>query len=266
MKLEELLDFFWNDYISITPIAKSIHQLLEERGETIYNDHVAFRTLAVPGIGLEAFSSFFKEFGYEVKGQYDFEIKKLNAIHLENIENPKMPKIFISELRYRELSDSSVSLIEREISKIRGISLADLISKKDVFNISSSEYESLLKESEYAAWLCALGFRANHFTVLVNELKSFKNLEELNALLQRNHVPLNTSGGLIKGSPNVYLEQSSTMASRVKVNFSDKELLVPTCYYEFALRYSMSNGELYQGFVTDSADKIFESTNHELDK
>ena len=37
--------------------------------------------------------------------------------------------------------------------------------------------------------------------------------------------------------------------------------IVPSCYYEFAKRYSDSTGQIYQGFVTASADKIFESTN-----
>jgi len=36
---------------------------------------------------------------------------------------------------------------------------------------------------------------------------------------------------------------------------------VPSCYYEFAKRYADKSGEIYQGFVTTSADKIFESTN-----
>jgi hypothetical protein len=36
---------------------------------------------------------------------------------------------------------------------------------------------------------------------------------------------------------------------------------VPACYYEFARRYPIANGELYQGFIAASADKIFESTN-----
>ncbi len=72
---------------------------------------------------------------------------------------------------------------------------------------------------------------------------------------------LNTSGGEIKGSPEVLLEQSSTLADDAKVQFSDGEFAVPSCFYEFALRYLQPNGEIYTGFVAASADKIFESTN-----
>ena len=57
------------------------------------------------------------------------------------------------------------------------------------------------------------------------------------------------------------LEQSSTLADKVAVNFSDKTVKIPSCFYEFAKRYPLNNGQLYTGFVAASADKIFESTN-----
>lgn len=258
MNIAELLDYFWNDYISITPMAKEIHTLLESHGEEIVNDHIAFRTFESRSIGMESFEVFFRQYGYERRGEYDFELKKLNAIHLENKIDPELPKIFISELRYKELSEEAIQIIERELVSIENRPLNELLFTKSTFSISSEEYIAICKQSEYAAWLLAMGFRANHFTVFVNKLKNFNNIKEINDLLIKEEIPLNISGGMIKGSPNVYLEQSSTMASKQEIQFSDKALLIPTCYYEFALRYELSNGKLYSGFVTDSADKIFE--------
>ncbi len=72
---------------------------------------------------------------------------------------------------------------------------------------------------------------------------------------------LNTIGGEIKGGESVFLAQSSTMADKITLAFSDTSLTIPSCFYEFAQRYAMPDGELYQGFVEASADKIFESTN-----
>ncbi len=57
------------------------------------------------------------------------------------------------------------------------------------------------------------------------------------------------------------LEQSSTLADEAVAEFTDGDQLIPSCFYEFALRYAMPNGKLYTGFVAASADKIFESTN-----
>ena len=81
-------------------------------------------------------------------------------------------------------------------------------------------------------------------------------------MLKQNGFKLNKSGGEVKGSPDKFLEQSSTMAGLVKVAFDDKEMNIPGCYYEFAKRYNLSDGNLYQGFVETSADKIFESTHN----
>ncbi|HEU4612134.1 MAG TPA: hypothetical protein VFS15_08655, partial [Kofleriaceae bacterium] len=71
---------------------------------------------------------------------------------------------------------------------------------------------------------------------------------------------LNEAGGTIKGTPAERLEQSSTRADSIELEFSDATMRVPSCYYEFARRYPLPGGELFHGFVPASADKIFEST------
>ena len=82
----------------------------------------------------------------------------------------------------------------------------------------------------------------------------------MNEALKNAGFRLNSSGGEIKGSPAVYLEQSSTMADHMPVRFSDMEKVIPSCFYEFAKRYEVAPNKLYTGFVAASADKIFEST------
>ena len=59
------------------------------------------------------------------------------------------------------------------------------------------------------------------------------------------------------------LEQSSTMANRIEWEFDGGvRQTIPSCYYEFARRYAdPATGQLYEGFIAKSADKIFESTN-----
>jgi hypothetical protein len=137
----------------------------------------------------------------------------------------------------------------------------DLATSGRPWNISIADYQTLKAQSEYASWLSAYGFRVNHFTVLINALKNYKHISEVNAALKKAGHQLKTSGGEIKGNPGEFLEQSSTIAYNSKVPFTDGELTIPACYYEFAYRYPMSDGELYSGFVAKSADKIFESTN-----
>lgn len=128
------------------------------------------------------------------------------------------------------------------------------------WDLDYGTYRQLLEESEYAAWLAAWGYRANHFTVSVNHLQNFQTVTDVNQLLKDNGFTVNVSGGEVKGSPEDLLEQSSTMADRVPAQFSDRETTIPSCFYDFALRYKKPDRSLYNGFVAASADKIFEST------
>ncbi|MBT0586110.1 DUF1338 domain-containing protein [Alteromonas oceanisediminis] len=260
--VESLFDALWQDYIAITPSAHSVHQLLATDDEDIINDHVAFRTFNHAKINLDKLAAHFLALGYEAKGDYDFESKKLTAKHFEH-PNTQYPKVFISELRVHELSDTAIDIIDRLVASIDedAATRTDFLYSGTHWRVSAEDYRILLSESEYAAWMAAWGFRANHFTVSVNQLQSGLSLAQVNQKLKDNGFKLNTSGGEIKGGEDVFLAQSSTMADRQRVEFSDETLEIPSCFYEFAQRYTLPNGKLYQGFVAASADKIFESTN-----
>lgn len=260
--IDELLAALWADYVATTPQAERIHRLLEGRGETVRNDHIALRTYGLPGIGITALARPFEALGWvRQPGRYDFSDKKLVASYWQH-PDPLLPKVFISELRVAELSAAAHIIIERLAAQLpAGFGeRPDLPYAGRPWAVKRAEYESLLFESEYAAWVAAFGFRVNHFTVSVGSLTTFPDLQSLNAFLLEHGFTLNESGGAIKGTPDERLEQSSTRADAVTVEFSDGSVRIPSCYYEFARRYPLDNGELFQGFVPASADKIFEST------
>tara|TARA_R110000868_G_scaffold132380_2_gene343165 strand:- start:98374 stop:99168 length:795 start_codon:yes stop_codon:yes gene_type:complete len=258
LSIESFFNNEWTEYSRVTPLAKRIHHLLTDLGEVVSNDHIALRTIAHPGIGLEAFEDFFKEFGYQACGEYFFEDKRLRAIHLEA---KNQPLIFISEFLYEDdhFSTFLQETIEDMIAACDGATISELFSKRIYWQPSFSIYQKLAKESEYAAWLYAWGFRTNHFTVSVNQLKAINTIEKVNQLLKKNNFLLNASGGEIKGHASQGLVQSSTMADKFSVQFMEGQKEVPSCYYEFAQRFEV-DGKLYTGFVPSSADKIFEST------
>jgi hypothetical protein len=260
-QLHDLLDRLWQDYAALNPQAKAIHDMLTQRGEKIVNDHIAFRTYDDPRINLDVLAAAFTPFGYEAKDQYIFTDKKLFARHFEH-RDKSLPKIFISQLELAKFSPELRATVKRLVDQVPKdkLSAPDLCVSGRLWDVAYSEYEALLKESEYAGWMSAFGFRANHFTILVNELKTIKSLPEFNSLIKGLGFALNSSGGEIKGSREVLLEQSSTLAAQAVVKFNDGSRTIPACYYEFAQRYPKPNGELFTGFVEKSADKIFEST------
>lgn len=262
MTTNELLEVLWRDYVAQAPQAERIHSLLAARGETIHNDHVALRTYDAPGIGLAALARVFEEHGWVVQpDEYTFTDKKLRARYWRH-PDPTLPKVFISELVLADMSpavQASVASLVAQLPAGFG-ARGDLPWAGRPWRVTHGVYKALLAESEYAAWVAAFGFRVNHFTVDVNTLSTFPDLQALNAYLVEHGFTLNEAGGAIKGTKADRLEQSSTRADSIDVVFDDATVRIPSCYYEFAKRYPMPSGELFQGFVPTSADKIFEST------
>ena len=252
----------WQNYCEVTPSAQRIHRLLDNsQGQAIVNDHIALRTFNLEKLNLDKLAAHFLTLGYQQGGEYDFEAKKLYARHFEH-PDPTAPKVFISELLVERCSEALQSVVHDLVNAVDPSVVTEdnfLYSGRHC-DIDYATYQGLLEESEYAAWLAAWGYRANHFTVNVNQLSQFDSVADVNQRLKSEGYRLNTSGGEIKGSPDELLEQSSTMADRADVAFTDRTVSIPSCFYEFALRYPKADGQLYSGFVAASADKIFEST------
>ncbi len=262
MQLKQVLQDMWIDYVKISPAAGRIHKAFEELGEVVVNDHIALRTLRHPKVGVDHLARTFEACGYKRIKDYHFKEKKLYAWHFEH-SDPIQPKVFISELLVDQFSKSLQKTMHELVESIEDKTLGrpDFSWIGRPWTLTHKSYLDLAKESEYASWVAAFGFRPNHFTVSVNHLKKLISLNKVNAFIKELGQSLNENGGEIKGSAQEFLEQSSTMAENIFVSFSDGQYPVPGCYYEFALRYKLPNGNLYQGFVAASADKIFESTN-----
>ncbi len=171
----------------------------------IVNDHVAFRTYNLPKLGLEKLAAHFLALGYEQKGEYVFKAK-LYAKHFEH-KDPDAPKVFISELKVEELSDAAKAIIHKLAAQV-----PDHLTDTQAFlyagapwQVSWADYQTLLAESEYAAWMAAWGYRANHFTVNINRLKDFDTIQQVNTALKAAGFVLNGVGGEVKGDPQVML-------------------------------------------------------------
>lgn len=266
MSYKDYFKAFWNQYMEEIPAARKIYALFQEKGERfgcLEHDHLALRTFNDPRVDLETIMQPFVDMGYKPARSYDFPEKRLFALHYEP-PKPNAPKIFISQLLLQRFSPEFQALVQSFLNKIPNSSFKKMdeffLSKAVWGDLNFNVYNLLLKESQYAAWLYAYGFRTNHFAVNVNGLKHFKSCQEINEFLKKEGFTLNAVNGEVKGSPAQLLEQSSTMAENNEVQFMDGIHSIPSCYYEFTQRYPDKKGKLYPGFIADSADKIFQST------
>lgn len=282
-----LNDLFEHYRKNVADVDKITHALLEkgvvETQEDIVNDHIAFRTLGVPHLGVASFEKIFLAYGYTKKDYFNFERKKLDAYWFSP-PSPEYPRIFVSQLRVQDLSQATQEIIYKYTSTItadpvdsldlnNGAEVAAFLQKPLWDLPTSTEYQALLEESEYAAWVIYNRYYLNHYTVSIHELKDgFNTLEEFNDFLLSIGVKLNNSGGVIKTSADGLLRQSSTVSALYTATFSDgKSLEIAGSYVEFAERSVLPEFRhlpkeeikpihLRDGFETNNADKIFEST------
>lgn len=267
MQCQAFFEQLWRDYTQLTPQAARIHQLFSERGDHIVNDHVAFRTFDLSPINIDALEKHFIGLGYRRFEPYHFEEKKLNAWSYLPPED-RQPRIFFSELRVETLGKPAREIIHRLVAQAPGAATenCDIFWRGRLWDMPTwNDYQTLMRESEYAAWLSVMGLRANHFTMSVNYL-SEATLQYVIGKLQQAGFSLNEVDGIIKGSPAALLEQSATLADSMDIAFADHDVHeIKTCYYEFAKRYPDAGGKLYQGFVPANADSIFHSTDQHQD-
>lgn len=263
MQLTDFFESLWTGYVAVTPQAAVIHAAFTGRGETVVNDHVAFRTFDQPPLSMACLEPHLLALGYRRHAPYEFPLKRLRACaYVHPAEGA--PRVFLSELISAECSTS----LQRLVARICASTDAGLPASAALFCVGRpwpavtwEEYLQLRAESEYAAWVAALGLRANHFTVSVNALRGFESVREVVDFVAGLGFRINEDGGRIKGGPEVLLEQAATLADQLPIGFAaGEEHVIPTCYYEFARRYPDADGHLYQGFVAASADRIFTST------
>jgi hypothetical protein len=253
----------------------------------IENDHIAFRTLGVPHLGIASLEKIFLRHGYERRDRYEFPQKKVGAFWYSP-PAPRYPRIFISQLQVSELSERANRIIH---SYTDGV-VADPVDDVDVDDGPAvveflhrplwrtptwDDYQALAAESEFAGWVIYNRYYLNHFTIAVHNLpEPYNQLARFNAFLESQGLTLNDAGGTIKTSADGKLLQSSTVAALVDAEFDDgagrrESHRIAGSYVEFAERRVLDAFEgvdpakaqrhqRREGFEAASADKIFEST------
>lgn len=286
--LKQMLNGLMRRYQERVPDVQAIlNAMISEeiitRPEDIENDHIAFRTLGVANLGIKSIEKIFLHLGYEKRDSYDFPEKKLNA-YWYSPPDESLPRIFISELRVNDLSETAQQIIRKYTNQIGAdpVDSLDLNSPDalDDFMHSGlwpvptwSEYSQLRDESEYAAWVIYNRYYLNHFTISIHHLKEgYNTIPLFNAFLEKNGFTLNDAGGKIKTSVDGLLHQSATVAHMIDAEFSEGQVhLIPGSYVEFAERkilaafegmVNINSNRIYrrEGFEAANANRIFEST------
>jgi hypothetical protein len=251
----------------------------------IENDHIAFRTMGVPQLGIQSFEKIFLHLGYEKRDFFNFEGKKLNAYWFSPPEtngrrsagrhsagrhsagrHSAFPRIFVSELRVDDLTENAQRIIRSYTNEVKS-DPADSLDLNDSVAVDKflhqplwrtptwEDYEALQQESEYAAWVIYNRYYLNHYTISVHNLKNgYGTIQAFNTFLEGIGVKLNNAGGKIKISPDGGLLQSSTVAEMIDAEFADGVVRsIAGSYIEFAERKVLPQ---FSGITIDKIERI----------
>ena len=260
-----------------------IKENIIQQPSDIENDHIAFRTMGVPHLGIQSLEKIFLHYGYEKRDYYHFPEKKLDAYWYAP-PLPHYPRIFMSELRVKDLSPEVQQIITSYTGEVKSdpvdqlnlddAGAVDRFLHSGLWRLPTwSDYQALAAQSEYAAWVIDNRYYLNHFTISVHNLKEgYNTIAQFNTFLERNGFVLNNAGGKIKTSPDGNLLQSSTVAEMIDATFANNEVhRISGSYVEFAERRVLPQFahlpkdqilriHRREGFEAGNADKIFEST------
>lgn len=291
-----LFDTLWDRYRERVAHVGTYEQVIARAGATFVNDHIAFRTFACqrPLTGIASIARIFETLGYRAAACYNFDDKHLTAIHYEH-PNREFPKLFISELRVWELSNSAQLIITRAVAQHResiatsalarlsSLSNERLDSRSEAEVLAGvvgefhtlpwpapekSDVEALNAESQYAAWVLVHGYNVNHFTSLINShgVAELDDIEKTADALRAAGVPMKAE---IEGARGSKLRQTATEAAVIDVAVcaGGQQTTIPWtyAYFELAERgevFDPETGERhrFEGFLGPQATQLFEMT------
>jgi len=294
--LIQLLDRLWTTYRQRVTHADRYCELITQRGGTVVNDHIAFRSFATPTLGqpsgIRALARLFEALGYQQQGEYEFPETHLNAVHLEHPADD-FPRLFISQLEVNDLPPVAADAIRDAVApgnsrfnyptelimQLEARALADsnidaaAEQLADVFvrpwnPPPRSVIEPVNQHSQYAAWTLLHGNAPNHFTALVNKqnVAEWPDIESTMAGLRDAGVPIKDT---IEGEPGGLLRQSATHAVRGSFDVTEADGSIGQidwtyAYYEIAQRgyLAKDSGELkmFGGFFGNQTTGLFEMT------
>jgi len=218
-----LLDALWTAYVAVTPQAQRIHHLLAARGDLIANDHLALRTFAAPGLGIDAVAGAFEELGWTARERPRNNAEAVRERSWQH-PDPDLPELRLGEVRVHELSPSAREIIGGLVAQLPpGFDARHALAHGDrPWRVTHADYCALREECAPAAWVAAFGLHVHHVTVDVTALATFPDLVALEAFLAEHGFALD--------------ERFSTRPDAIEVLFADGVARIPSGTYGFGLR------------------------------
>jgi hypothetical protein len=284
----------FEDLLQRVPLAAQRVQELTARGESIFFDHGALRTVAMSyasGLpaGFAAFARLLQPLGYEVASLYPLPKIAMTGRAFVHRDYPQhIAQFFVSELHLQSFSTQFAEAVERvlgsqpdpvtpataallaELEMTQQLSFSAAVTllrqllpcfSRQHGAVALRDYQLLLQESAEMAWIATEGHTFNHITERVGNIVQVADEQRALGRPLKEHIEVSSSGRV---------KQTSFFAAKVLREFvqPDGSMIsrsVPGSFYEFIERAPMpgaaaQESQLDLGFDSGNAQGIFRMT------
>jgi len=296
MDRHELIKQLWESYQrSLNGIPDLMTSLNTLGIHSIPLDHLAIIDLPSKHSGIPTLLKLFSALGYEYRGcgyladkQNDFVWMAESQADFKPVTEV-LPQVVIADFRLDELPTHVKTIIEKYTRDIPPFSLDELsiqyFTDRPWPLPTVSDFRAVHEVNELLAWVLVFGRQPSHFGLSIHLMNSFVTpviasprfsrarqsrksnyFNQLEDFLQLIQEPLNRVGGVIKGTPEGGIIQSSTLGQPVSVELADGVVTLPERFIEFVWRYPKSEinqpqqwGDYFTGFIAPQANVVIES-------
>lgn len=295
----KLIEHLWEGYKNEVPHARIISDHLQKHFiKKIPQDHFAIIDLPSEYSGIEPLKKIFEVLGFRERGRDYLPLKQNAFLWMAETESTErtieeaLPQVVLADFRMDELPLSIQNIISKYSIQIKPSPLKEIeilakkiqegslesfhhlvqllkeyLNKREWSLPTVADFEAVNEVNELLAWTLVFGRMPNHFTFQIHRIAPFVSLSEFNQYIMNNlHIKLNCSEGVIKGSEQAGLEQSSTLGEMIEVTLADGVVSIPNRFVEFIWRYPIQPNQkpqywkdYFNDFVATHANGVIES-------
>lgn len=280
----DVIDSLWITYRQKTAQMQAILAKLTERlNKPITLDHLAIIDLPGPNSGIGTLSNMFSQLGFQKRGSGYLPDKQNDFLWMaetncdELLADQALPQIVVADFRLEEMPAEIKQIILKYSQCTRPAPLGFELNLQNILAYlqgrdwplpTVEEFKRVNHFNELLAWVLVFGRQPNHFTLSIHLHEEFSDLESFLSFVGTEvGLPLNTEGGLIKGTTMDGIAQASTQGMQEKVALQDGYINIPTGFVEFVWRFPKKNSlsahakwnEYFSGFVAQHANHVIES-------
>ena len=230
-------------YIDLTPSFQKIFKLFSQNNQSPILDHYAIRSFNLSN----SLKPLLKAKYIQQKNTFSFPNHHATATWFYHSQF-QIPRVFTSQ--YNSIyTDPNLINSNLDLNEINHY--IQNPNMKPSFYL----YQTIQDKNQYLAWTLLHRNLINHIAF------ETPNIHLITNQIKNNGFKINNETNPIQVSEDGLLLQSSIQADKVKYPFCDKEEWVPGGFVEFIeRRYNPETGEKREGFETQNANVIFNST------